>query len=41
MIYYWDKANHKIYMLVLYPKTKQDTLSDHEVSVLRELAKEL
>jgi len=40
-IYYWLKDNHQIYMLVIYPKSKKDTLTDREVAVLRELVKEL
>jgi len=40
-IYYWLKDNHQIYMLVIYPKSKKDTLTDREVAMLRELVKEL
>ena len=40
-IYYWVKDNHQIYMLVVYPKSKKDNLSDKETIVLRELVKEL
>ncbi len=40
-IYYWVKDNHQIYMLVVYPKSKKDNLSDKETSILRELVKEL
>ena len=40
-IYYWVKDNHQIYMLVVYPKSKKDKLSDKETIVLRELVKEL
>jgi len=28
-------------MLVIYPKSKKDTLSDQETAILRELVKEL
>lgn len=40
-VYYWVKDNHQIYMLVVYPKSKKDNLSDKETAVLRELVKEL
>ncbi len=40
-IYYWLKDDHQIYMLVIYPKSKKDNLSDKEVAILRELVKEL
>jgi hypothetical protein len=40
-IYYWVKDRHQIYMLVVYPKSKKDDLSDQETAVLRELVKEL
>jgi hypothetical protein len=40
-IYYWVKDRHQIYMLVVYPKSKKDTLSDKETAILRELVKEL
>jgi hypothetical protein len=41
VIYYWVKDDHQIYMLVIYPKSKKDTLTDKEVAILRELVKEL
>jgi mRNA-degrading endonuclease RelE of RelBE toxin-antitoxin system len=40
-IYYWVKDEHQIFMLVVYPKSKRDTLTDKEVAILRELVKEL
>ena len=40
-LYYWIKDKHQIYMLVVYPKSRKDDLSDKEVAVLRELVKEL
>jgi hypothetical protein len=40
-IYYWVKDKHQIYMLVVYPKSKKDDLSDKETAILRELVKEL
>jgi hypothetical protein len=41
VIYYWVKDNHQIYMLVVYPKSKKDTLTDQETTILREFVKEL
>jgi hypothetical protein len=41
MIYYWVKEDHQIYMLVVYPKSKKDDLTDKEVALLCELVKEL
>ena len=41
VIYYWLTQRHQIYMLVVYPKSKKDDLSDEETAVLRELVKEL
>lgn len=40
-IYYWIRDKHQIYMLVTYPKSKKDDLSDREVAVLRDLVKGL
>lgn len=34
-------ARGQIYMLLIYPKNKKDTLTDKETSILRELVKEL
>ena len=41
VIYYWVKDNHQIYMLVVYPKSKKDNLTDREIAILREFVKEL
>jgi hypothetical protein len=41
VIYYWIKDNHQIYMLVMYPKSKKDNLSDKETAILSEFVKEL
>ncbi|HWX03523.1 type II toxin-antitoxin system RelE/ParE family toxin [Collimonas sp.] len=41
VIYYWIKDEHQIYMLLAYPKSRKDTLSDREVAILREFVKEL
>ena len=40
-IYYWIKDDHQIYMLLIYPKSKKDTLTDQETALLRELVKDL
>src|SRR5260364_375985 len=41
VIYYWMKDHHQIYMLVIYPKSKKDTLTDKETALLRAFLKEL
>jgi hypothetical protein len=41
VIYYWIKDKHQIYMLVVYPKSKKDDLTDKETAILREFVKEL
>ncbi|WP_303828716.1 type II toxin-antitoxin system RelE/ParE family toxin [Asticcacaulis taihuensis] len=41
IIYYWVRDDHLIYMLVAYPKTRKDTLSDREVAILAQLVKAL
>lgn len=41
VIYYWLSEDHQIYMLLAYAKSVKDTLSAQELSVLRELVKEL
>jgi hypothetical protein len=41
VIYYWVKDNHQIFMLVAYPKTKKDNLTDKETAILREYVKGL
>ncbi len=40
-IYYWVKDDQQIFMLVVYPKSKKDILTDKKVAILRELVKEL
>ena len=40
-IYYWLKEDGQIYMLVAYPKSVKDNLTDRETVILRELVKEL
>ena len=41
VIYYWLSDDDQIYMLLAYPKSKKDTLSDEETKILRDLVKEL
>ena len=41
MIYYWITEDDQILMLVAYPKSIKDNLSDKETAVLRKLVKEL
>ena len=41
VIYYWVKDNHQIFMLVVYPKSKKDNLTDKETAILREYVKRL
>ena len=40
VIYFWLSADDEIYMLLIDPKSKKDTLSADEVAVLRALVKE-
>jgi hypothetical protein len=41
VIYYWAKEKSRIYMLMIYPKSKKDDLSDQETALFRNLVKEL
>lgn len=41
VIYSWAKAKDRIYLLLIYPKSRKDDLSDRETSILREYVKEL
>ena len=41
VIYYWFRAFNQIYMLVVYPKSKRDTLSEKEVAILHGYVKAL
>ena len=41
VIYYWLRKDLRIYMLVVYPKSKKDDLTAKETVILRELVKEL
>lgn len=40
-IYYWIREDQQIFMLLIYPKSKKDNLSDKELAVLRAFVKEL
>ena len=40
-IYYWIKDQQQIYMLVVYPKSRKDDLSEEETAIPRVLVKEL
>ena len=39
--YYWLRKDGQIYMLLIYPKSKKDTLTARETAILFELVKEL
>ena len=41
VIYYWLTEDHQILMLVAYPKSIKDSLTDKETAVLRKLVKDL
>jgi hypothetical protein len=41
VIHYWIREAHQIYMLLIYPKSKKDELTDRETALLREFVKEL
>ena len=41
VINYWLRDDGQIYMLLIYPKSKKDTLTDRETALLREFVKEL
>jgi hypothetical protein len=41
VIYYVKTANDVIHMLVIYPKSKKDNLTDAETALLRNFVKEL
>jgi len=40
LIYYWDKPNDRIYMLLPYVKTDQEDLTPTQLKVLRKLVQE-
>lgn len=41
VIYYWIREDQQIFMLLIYPKSKKESLTDRETAMLRELVKEL
>ena len=41
VIYYWLREDGQIYMLLIYPKSKKDTLTVRETALLRDFVKEL
>ena len=41
VIYYWIREDQQVYMLLIYPKSKKDDLTDRETALLREFVKEL
>ncbi|WP_291996043.1 type II toxin-antitoxin system RelE/ParE family toxin [Candidatus Accumulibacter sp. ACC012] len=41
VIYYWLCEDCQIYMLLIYPKSRKDDLTDRETALLREFVKEL
>lgn len=40
LIYYWHKAEERIYMLLIYPKSRQEDLTQEQLRILRKLVKE-
>ena len=41
VIYYWLRKDGQIFRLLIYPKSKKDTLTARETAILFELVKEL
>lgn len=41
VIYYWISADRQIYLLIAYPKTHKENLTDAEVATLSNIVKEL
>jgi len=41
VIYYWLRDDGQIYMLLIYPKSKKDDLTERETALLRKFVKEL
>ena len=41
VIYYWVMADAQVYLLLAYPKSKKDTLTEKETALLREWVKGL
>lgn len=40
IIYYWAVSEHQIYMLYVYPKTKQEDLAPAQLKALRRIIEE-
>ncbi len=40
VIYYWHKRQEAFYMLLVYPKSKQDDLTPEQIKVLSKLVQE-
>lgn len=40
IIYYWQRADNQIWLLVVYPKSERDDLSHDEIKQLRRLVEE-
>ncbi|MBT8363806.1 MAG: hypothetical protein KJP23_03810 [Deltaproteobacteria bacterium] len=41
LIYFWDVHEDRIYMLLIYKKSKQEDLNPNQLKILRNLVKEL
>ena len=41
IIYFWDVPEDRIYMLLIYKKSKQEDLTPNQLKILRNLVKEL
>ncbi len=41
LIYFWDVQDDRIYMLLIYKKSKQEDLTPSQLKILRNLVKEL
>ncbi len=41
VIYYWIHRNDQVLMLLAYPKSRKDNLTDKEAAILRNYVKEL
>ena len=41
VIYYWQKSKDSIFMLIAYVKSKKNTLTTEETTILKRLVKEI
>jgi len=41
LIYFWDKLNERIYMLLIYKKNKQEDFTPSQLKIIKNLIKEL